>query len=66
MSSDRLRAFAADYGARRLIRRLLGDYFQHSIEEYLELLEAGKKAGIPQKRVEADYVPGKERNRGVA
>ena len=40
----------------------LGDYFQHSIEEYLELLEAGKKAGIPLKAgLEADCVPGKER-----
>ena len=36
----------------------LGRHFQYSIEEYLELLEIGRKAGIPLKvGLEADYFP---------
>ncbi|MCK9524485.1 MAG: histidinol-phosphatase HisJ family protein [Limnochordia bacterium] len=39
----------------------LGRHFQHSIEEYLELLEMGRKAGIFLKvGLEADYFPHRE------
>jgi histidinol-phosphatase (PHP family) len=40
------------------VRKWLGRHFKYSMAEYLELLEAGRKTGIPLKfGLEADYFP---------